>query len=81
MKRPEEDKSEENVFLLLCYTFFLSLTVYDVSTTGTKVEGILRQSADVEEVDHRVQEYEQGIFSFQLDDYFRISTYLLFWIS
>lgn len=31
--------------------------------TGTKVEGILRQSADVEEVDHRVQEYEQGICS------------------
>lgn len=28
---------------------------------GTKVEGILRQSADVEEVDRRVQEYEQGI--------------------
>lgn len=30
--------------------------------SGTKVEGILRQSADVEEVDRRVQEYEQGIF-------------------
>lgn len=30
--------------------------------TGTKVEGILRQSADVEEVERRVQEYEQGIF-------------------
>lgn len=28
--------------------------------TGTKVEGILRQSADVEEVERRVQEYEQG---------------------
>lgn len=27
---------------------------------GTKVEGILRQSADVEEVERRVQEYEQG---------------------
>ena len=27
---------------------------------GNKVEGILRQSADVEEVDRRVQEYEQG---------------------
>lgn len=34
------------------------------SATGTKVEGILRQSADVEEVDHRVQEYEQGKDSF-----------------
>lgn len=31
--------------------------------TGTKVEGILRQAADVEEVDRRVQEYEQGIAS------------------
>jgi hypothetical protein len=27
---------------------------------GIKVEGILRQSADVEEVDRRLQEYEQG---------------------
>jgi hypothetical protein len=35
------------------------LTVF--LSTGTKVEGILRQSADVEEVDRRVQEYEQGI--------------------
>jgi hypothetical protein len=25
------------------------------------VEGILRQAADVEEVDRRVQEYEQGL--------------------
>lgn len=31
-----------------------------ISFAGTKVEGILRQSADVEEVDRRVQEYEQG---------------------
>lgn len=29
---------------------------------GTKVEGILRQSADVEEVERRVQDYEQGSF-------------------
>ncbi|KAH9741715.1 Rho GTPase-activating protein 7 [Citrus sinensis] len=28
---------------------------------GTKVEGILRQAADVEEVDRRVQEYEQAM--------------------
>jgi hypothetical protein len=26
------------------------------------VEGILRQAADVEEVDRRVQEYEQGLY-------------------
>ncbi|KAF8398242.1 hypothetical protein HHK36_017168 [Tetracentron sinense] len=35
---------------------------------GTKVEGILRQSADVEEVDHRVQEYEQGNREFGPDE-------------
>lgn len=34
--------------------------------TGIKVEGILRQSADVEEVDQRVQEYEQGFLCFIL---------------
>lgn len=37
--------------------------VYDLiimSSTGTRVEGILRQSADVEEVDSRVRDYEQG---------------------
>lgn len=33
-----------------------------ICQTGIKVEGILRQSADVEEVDRRVQEYEQGLF-------------------
>jgi hypothetical protein len=42
------------------HAFYL-LTVF--FSTGTKVEGILRQSADVEEVDRRVQEYEQGIWS------------------
>jgi hypothetical protein len=29
---------------------------------GVKVEGILRQSADVEEVKRRVQDYEKGDF-------------------
>jgi hypothetical protein len=33
---------------------------------GTKVEGILRQSADVEEVERRVQEYEQGMHFIQV---------------
>lgn len=42
-----------------CYYFVFHL-LYDVSSAGTKVEGILRQSADVEEVDRRVQEYDQG---------------------
>ena len=35
-----------------------------VSSKGIKVEGILRQSADVEEVKRRVREYEQGKFAF-----------------
>lgn len=45
------------------WTRFDCEAVYDlicICWTGTKVEGILRQSADVEEVDSRVQEYEQG---------------------
>lgn len=40
----------------------------DIFPLGTKVEGILRQSADVEEVDRRVQEYEQGILSIRLNN-------------
>lgn len=43
--------------------FFVLSTYWLFFSTGTKVEGILRQSADVEEVDRRVQEYEQGIWS------------------
>ncbi|WMV55617.1 hypothetical protein MTR67_049002 [Solanum verrucosum] len=35
---------------------------------GTKVEGILRQSADVEEVERRVNEYEQGKTEFVLEE-------------
>lgn len=34
-----------------------------ILSTGIKVEGILRQSADVEEVERRVREYEQGMSS------------------
>jgi len=30
--------------------------------TGVGVEGILRQSADVEDVERRVRDYEQGLF-------------------
>ncbi|WVY89383.1 hypothetical protein V8G54_034897 [Vigna mungo] len=39
-----------------------------MSPTGVKVEGILRQSADVEEVDRRVQEYEQGKTEFGAEE-------------
>jgi hypothetical protein len=36
------------------------------------VEGVLRQAADVEEVDKRLQEYEQGLCNFII--YFLAST-------
>ncbi|KAL6564830.1 Rho GTPase-activating protein 7 [Orobanche minor] len=39
---------------------FLEKALRFLEKYGTKVEGILRQSADVEEVEQRVQEYEQG---------------------
>ncbi|KAG9458133.1 hypothetical protein H6P81_002641 [Aristolochia fimbriata] len=39
---------------------FLEKALRFLEKFGVKVEGILRQSADVEEVDRRVQEYEQG---------------------
>lgn len=28
---------------------------------GVKIEGILRQAADVDDVEHRIREYEQGL--------------------
>ncbi|GER41059.1 Rho GTPase-activating protein [Striga asiatica] len=39
---------------------FLEKALRFLEKYGIKVEGILRQSADVEEVERRVQEYEQG---------------------
>ncbi|KAG2674690.1 hypothetical protein I3760_13G149700 [Carya illinoinensis] len=47
---------------------FLEKALRFLEKYGTKVEGILRQSADVEEVDHRVQEYEQGKTEFGPDE-------------
>ncbi|CAK9327959.1 unnamed protein product [Citrullus colocynthis] len=47
---------------------FLEKALRFLETFGTKVEGILRQSADVEEVDRRVQEYEQGKTEFGSDE-------------
>ncbi|XP_057801200.1 rho GTPase-activating protein 7-like isoform X2 [Salvia miltiorrhiza] len=47
---------------------FLEKALRFLEKYGTKVEGILRQSADVEEVDRRVQEYEQGKTDFDLDE-------------
>uniref|UniRef100_A0A5B7AVZ7 Putative rho GTPase-activating protein 7 isoform X1 n=1 Tax=Davidia involucrata TaxID=16924 RepID=A0A5B7AVZ7_DAVIN len=47
---------------------FLEKALRFLEKYGTKVEGILRQSADVEEVDRRVQEYEQGKTEFGSDE-------------
>ncbi|KAK8513397.1 hypothetical protein V6N13_002142 [Hibiscus sabdariffa] len=47
---------------------FLEKALRFLEKFGTKVEGILRQSADVEEVDRRVQEYEQGRTEFGSDE-------------
>ncbi|XP_020085776.1 rho GTPase-activating protein 7-like isoform X1 [Ananas comosus] len=47
---------------------FLEKALRFLEKYGTKVEGILRQSADVEEVDRRVQEYEQGRIEFTADE-------------
>nr|XP_017257325.1 PREDICTED: rho GTPase-activating protein 7-like isoform X2 [Daucus carota subsp. sativus] len=47
---------------------FLEKALRFLEMHGTKVEGILRQSADVEEVDSRVQEYEQGKSEFGEDE-------------
>uniref|UniRef100_A0A0E0IQT7 Rho-GAP domain-containing protein n=1 Tax=Oryza nivara TaxID=4536 RepID=A0A0E0IQT7_ORYNI len=40
---------------------FLEKALRFLEKYGIKVEGILRQAADVEEVDRRLQEYEQGL--------------------
>ncbi|KAL5720104.1 hypothetical protein ACHQM5_012803 [Ranunculus cassubicifolius] len=47
---------------------FLEKALRFLETFGVKVEGILRLSADVEEVDRRVQEYEQGKNKFSADE-------------
>ncbi|KVI08110.1 Pleckstrin homology domain-containing protein [Cynara cardunculus var. scolymus] len=47
---------------------FLEKALRFLEKHGSKVEGILRQSADVEEVDRRVQEYETGKTEFSSDE-------------
>ncbi|WOK96040.1 rho GTPase-activating protein 7 isoform X3 [Canna indica] len=47
---------------------FLEKALRFLEKYGTKVEGILRQAADVEEVDRRIQEYEQGKTDFAADE-------------
>ncbi|XP_026413271.1 rho GTPase-activating protein 7-like isoform X1 [Papaver somniferum] len=47
---------------------FLEKALRFLEVFGVKVEGILRQSADVEDVYRRVQEYEQGRNEFSSDE-------------
>ncbi|CAI9778278.1 unnamed protein product [Fraxinus pennsylvanica] len=47
---------------------FLEKALQFLEKHGVKVEGILRQAADVEEVERRVQEYEQGKTEFGPDE-------------
>ncbi|CAF2340701.1 unnamed protein product [Brassica napus] len=47
---------------------FLEKSLQFIEKYGTKIEGILRQAADVEEVERRVQEYEQGKTEFAFDE-------------
>ncbi|XP_077214376.1 rho GTPase-activating protein 6-like isoform X2 [Tasmannia lanceolata] len=47
---------------------FLEKALRFIEQCGIKAEGILRQSADVEEVERRVQEYEQGKTEFSPDE-------------
>ncbi|KAG8079458.1 hypothetical protein GUJ93_ZPchr0007g6429 [Zizania palustris] len=47
---------------------FLEKALRFLEKHGIKVEGILRQAADVEEVDKRMQEYEQGKGEFAPDE-------------
>ncbi|XP_062211315.1 rho GTPase-activating protein 7-like [Phragmites australis] len=47
---------------------FLEKALRFLEKHGIKMEGILRQAADVEEVDRRLQEYEQGRTEFSADE-------------
>ncbi|WVZ56308.1 hypothetical protein U9M48_006856 [Paspalum notatum var. saurae] len=49
-------------------TAFLEKALKFIEDYGVKVEGILRQSADVEEVKRRVQDYEKGKNEFSPDE-------------
>ncbi|KAD0942789.1 hypothetical protein E3N88_43527 [Mikania micrantha] len=47
---------------------FLEKSLRYVEDYGVKVEGILRQAADVEDVERRIREYEQGKLEFNEDE-------------
>ncbi|KAK4352333.1 hypothetical protein RND71_027851 [Anisodus tanguticus] len=47
---------------------FLEKALRFVEEHGVKIEGILRQAADVDDVEHRIREYEQGKTDFSTDE-------------
>ncbi|KAJ4845925.1 hypothetical protein Tsubulata_008406 [Turnera subulata] len=47
---------------------FLEKALRFIEDYGIKVEGILRQAADVDDVEHRIREYEQGKTEFTADE-------------
>ncbi|KAJ4965593.1 hypothetical protein NE237_017442 [Protea cynaroides] len=47
---------------------FLEKALRFIEQYGVKVEGILRQAADVDDVEHRVREYEQGKNEFSSEE-------------
>ncbi|XP_057774839.1 rho GTPase-activating protein REN1 [Salvia miltiorrhiza] len=47
---------------------FLEKALRFIEEHGVKTEGILRQAADVEDVERRIQEYEKGKNEFSLDE-------------
>ncbi|PSS17363.1 Rho GTPase-activating protein [Actinidia chinensis var. chinensis] len=47
---------------------FLEKAFRFVEDHGVKVEGILRQAADVDDVEHRIREYEQGKIDFSPEE-------------
>ncbi|XP_057975106.1 rho GTPase-activating protein REN1 isoform X2 [Malania oleifera] len=47
---------------------FLEKALRFIEEHGVKVEGILRQAADVDDVEHRVREYEQGKTEFSAEE-------------
>nr|KAJ0186049.1 hypothetical protein LSAT_V11C900487080 [Lactuca sativa] len=47
---------------------FLEKALCYVEDFGVNVEGILRQAADVDDVEHRIREYEQGKMEFTADE-------------
>lgn len=47
---------------------FLEKALCFIEEYGVKVEGVLRQSADVDDVDQRIRDYEQGKIQFGIDE-------------